>query len=103
MDISSPNFIHGFIFTRSSLGLLHAIFPNFVPELWTLIYVKITFPLNILRAIDRFHTIFIYMHLYWQGIALDYYTSFFSYLYHSYGLDLRQNLVSAQYLENKLT
>ena len=33
----------------SSLGLLHVIFHTFLPELWPLIYAKISFPLNILR------------------------------------------------------
>ena len=46
----SPNFIYAFLLTRSNLGLLHIIFHTFVPELWSLIYAKILFPLNILRT-----------------------------------------------------
>ena len=46
----SPNFIYAFILVRSSLGLLHFFFHIFVPELWPLIYVEISFPLNILRT-----------------------------------------------------
>ena len=36
-------YIYAFILTRSSLGLLHIIFPTFVPVLWPLIYAKICF------------------------------------------------------------
>ena len=36
--------------TRASLGLLHNITHTFVPKLWPLIYVKISFPLNTLRT-----------------------------------------------------
>ena len=46
----SANFIYAFILTRSTLGLLHIIFRTIVPELWPLIYSKISFPLNILRT-----------------------------------------------------
>ena len=64
MDRISSNFIYALILTRSSLGLLHAIFRSFVPELWPLIYAKISFPLNILRTdLTEFHQI-LYMHLY---------------------------------------
>ena len=51
MDRISPNFIYALILTtsRSTLGLLHIIFRTFVPELWPLIYVKISFPFNILK------------------------------------------------------
>ena len=35
---------------RSSLGLMHVIFQTFVPELWPLIYPKISFPFNTLRT-----------------------------------------------------
>ena len=43
------NFIFAFILTRSTLGSLHIIFRIFVPDLWPLIYAKISFPLNILK------------------------------------------------------
>ena len=46
----SPNFIYAFILAKFSLGLLQVIFHTFEPELWPLIYVKISFPLNILRT-----------------------------------------------------
>ena len=38
---------HAFIFTRSSLGLLHVKFRTFVLELWPFIFAKISFRLNI--------------------------------------------------------
>ena len=47
MDIFSPNFIYAIILTRSTSGLLQIIFCSFVTELWSLIYFKISFPLNI--------------------------------------------------------
>ena len=50
MDRISPNFIYAFILARSTLGLLHIIFLTFVPELLPLIYIKISFPSNILRT-----------------------------------------------------
>ena len=50
MDRIPPNFMYAFILTRSTLGSLHVIFRTFVPELWPLIYAKISFPLNILRT-----------------------------------------------------
>ena len=50
MDRISPNFIYAFILIRSKLGLLHIIFRTLVPEFKPLIYSKISFPLNILRA-----------------------------------------------------
>ena len=39
-----------FISTRSTLGLLHIIFPRLVIELWPLIFARILFPFNILRT-----------------------------------------------------
>ena len=50
MDRISPNFIYAFILSKSKLGLSNIIFCTFVPELWPLIYSKISFPLNILRT-----------------------------------------------------
>ena len=44
-----PNFVYALILTRSKLGFLHIIFPT-VPQLWPLIYVRISFLLNILRT-----------------------------------------------------
>ena len=64
IDRISPNFICAFIFTRSSLGSLHIIFPTFVPELWPLIYAKILFLLNILRInLQNFTKFYIYIHI----------------------------------------
>ena len=50
MDRMSPNFIYAFILTRSTLGLLHIIFRTFAPVKLPLIYAKISFPFNMLRA-----------------------------------------------------
>ena len=41
--------LYAFILTRSTLGSLHIIFRTFAPELSSLIYAKILFPLNIFR------------------------------------------------------
>ena len=49
MDRISPNLIQLLILTNSTLGLLAVIFCKFVRELWPLIEVRITLPLNILR------------------------------------------------------
>ena len=70
--ISSPNLIYAFILTKSTLGLSHITFCIFVPELWPLIYAKISFPFNILRTkngqnftkfyismLELLHTIFV--------------------------------------------
>ena len=43
-----------------TLGLLHIFFHTFVPELWPLIYTKISFPLNVSRTMDRILPNFIY-------------------------------------------
>ena len=48
MDRFRPNFVYAFILTRSRLGLLPVIFRIFVTELWSLIYIRISFLLNIL-------------------------------------------------------
>ena len=45
----------------------------------------------------------LYVHLYWQVLAWNYYTLFFAHLYQSYGPWFMPNFTSAQYLENKLT
>ena len=49
----------------------------------------------------EFHQI-LYMHLSWQDLAWDCYTSFFANSYQSYGPSLTPNFVSAQYLETYL-
>ena len=43
IDKISQNFLYEFILTRSKLELLHLIFGTFVPELWPLIYDRISF------------------------------------------------------------
>ena len=53
-----PNFVCALVLTLSSLGLLHIIFPNFVPEVWPFIYTKILFLLNILRTTRHIFTKF---------------------------------------------
>ena len=79
-----------FILTRSTLGLLHIIFPIIEPELWPLIYAKISFPFNILSTNGYNFTKFILLHI------LNICTRIMA-------LDLRQNFVSTQYLENRFT
>ena len=54
----SPKFIYAFILAISSLGLLHVIFREFLPELWPLIYAEISYPLNIFRTKWHFFTKF---------------------------------------------
>ena len=58
----------------------------FLWQIPSFIYLSIIilFPLNILRKNWDFHQIS-YMHSYWQELAWDCYTSFFTYLYQSYG------------------
>ena len=64
MDRISPNAI---ILTRSMSGLLHSIFCSFVPELWPLIYSKISFPFNSLRTNGQIFTK-LYMTIYTDKI-----------------------------------
>ena len=70
MDRISPNFIYAFILTRSTLELLHIIFGTFVPELWPLIDLKISFRLNILRTNGQILTK-LYIYLYWRDLHWD--------------------------------
>ena len=97
------DFIYAFVLTRSSLGLLHFIFRTFVPELLPLIYAKLSFPFNILRTNGQNFTKFdkcIHIDKIYYGIVADH----FSHICTSVmALDLRQNLVSIQFLENKWT
>ena len=44
------SFAYALIFTASRLGFLHVIFQKLTTELWPLIDVRISFPLNILRT-----------------------------------------------------
>ena len=84
IDRILPWFIYKFILTRSSLGLLHVIFRTFVPELWHLIYVKISFPLNISRANWQNFTKF-YICIILTRSSLGLLHVFFCKLYKSYG------------------
>ena len=43
IDRISPNFKNALLLTRSLLGLLQIIIHTFVPELWPLIFAKISF------------------------------------------------------------
>ena len=71
--------------TGSSLGLLHVLFRIFLPELWHLINPKSFISAQYLEnKCTDFHKI-LYMHLLWQDLAWDCYTSFRAYLYQSYG------------------
>ena len=85
MDRISPNFIYAFILMKSTSGLLHIIFRTFVSELWSLIYSKILFPLNILRTNGQILTklyITIYTDKIYVGIVSCH---FFANLLESYG------------------
>ena len=66
------------------LGLLPVIFCIFVPELWPLIYIKISFPLNLENKLTEFHQS-LYMNSYCQDLSWDLNTSFLAHLYESYG------------------
>ena len=85
IDRISPNFIYAFTLTKSSIGLIHLILFTFVPELWPLMYVKIYFPLNILRTNWHIFTKFYKCCWYWQTLAWHCYTSFFQNLYQRNG------------------
>ena len=45
--------MYAFILTRSRLGLLRVKFHKFITELWPLIDVGISFPLNILMEFEQ--------------------------------------------------
>ena len=103
MHIISPNFIYAFILTRSSLGLSQIIFRVFVPELWPLIYAKISFPFNIMRTNAQNFTKF-YICITIDKIYIGIVTHHFTHICtRVMALDLLQNFVSAQYLGNKWT
>ena len=81
IDRTLPNFIYAIILTRSSLGLLHVIFGSFVPELWPLIYARISFPLNILRSIwQNFTKFYICNYIQFDKIYLGIVTQHFSHV-----------------------
>ena len=58
--------------TRVRLGLLPVFFCLFVTELWPLIYIRISFPFNILTSWQNLTE-----HLYWQDLGWDCNLSFF--------------------------
>ena len=65
--------LYAFILTRSSLGLLHVIFPNFKPELWPFIIRKKFVSAQYLEnQLVEFHQI-LYMQLPWQDLPWDCY------------------------------
>ena len=77
-----------------TFGLLHIIFHTFVPELWSLIYTKISFPLNVSRTKERILPNFIYAFILTRStmgllhivfLHWDCYTSFFAYYYQNNG------------------
>ena len=80
-----------------------SFFEPFVPELWPLIYAILSFTFKILRTNGQNFTKFdicIHIDKSYYGIV----THHFSHICTSViALDLRQNLVSVQYLENKWT
>ena len=81
----SPNFVYALILTRSRLGLLHVIFRSSIPELWPLIYARISLPHKYLEIeMTEFHQI-LHMPWYWQDLGWDCYKSFFTHLFQSYG------------------
>ena len=94
--------MYAFILTRSSLGLLHNILYTFVPELWPLIYIKVSFMLNILTLEHKwteFHMCFHIDKIYVGIVTLH----FLLICTRVMALDLLQNFFSAQYLKNKWT
>ena len=105
MDRISLNFIYAFILTslRSTLGLLQIIFPTFLPELWPLIYAKISFLFNTLITNGQNFTKF-YICIHIDEIYLGIVTHHFSHICTwVMVLDKRQNFISVQYLEIKWT
>ena len=99
IDSFPPNLIYASILTRSSLGLLHIIFCTFVPELWPLIYSKISFPLNILRTNGQIFTK-LYITIYTDKIYIGIVSCHFSQSCKSVmALDWCQNYVTTQYPE----
>ena len=93
MDRISQNFIYAFIFTKASLELMYVIFRTFVPELWPLIYAKISFPFNILRTNGQnFTKFYICNHI--DKIYIGIVTHHFLHICtRVMALDLRQNFI----------
>ena len=97
IDRTSPNFIYAFILTRFMLGLSHIIFRIFVPELWPLNYIKILFPVNILRTNGwNFTKFYICIHIdkFYVGFVIHHFSHIFTRVM---TLDSLQNFISAQY------
>ena len=69
---------------RSSLEFLQVIFRHFVPELWPLIYAKISFPLNILRINWQNFTNFVYAFILTIS-SMGLLHVIFAHLYQNYG------------------
>ena len=85
------------------LELLHIMFFQFVPELWPLIYAKILFPVNILRTNLQNLQFYMCIHIDKIDTLGLLHINFFHNCTRVIALDLRQNFISAQYLENKWT
>ena len=66
MERILPNFVYALLITRSRLGLLSVIFRKFVAELWPLIGVRFSFPLE--RT--EFHQILYHHHHHWVLIKV---------------------------------
>ena len=102
-DKFSPNFISAFMLTRSTLRLSNIICRIFVPELWPLIYSKISLTFNILRKNGQNFTKF-YICILIDKIYVGVVTHQFSHICtRVMALDLLRNFVFAQYLEYKWT
>ena len=99
-DRNSPNYICGFVLTRSSLGLLHVIFCTFVTELWPSFYDKISFPLNILRTNwQNFNKFNICLYI---DINCDSCGQWFHIYCQSFGQDRYETIWAAKYSQNLL-
>ena len=95
-------FMHSYC-QHLSWGCYTSFFAHFVPELWPLIYSKISFPLNIVRTNGQILTK-LYITIYTDKIYVGIVNCHFLHICTSVmTLDLRQNFVSVQYLENKWT
>ena len=75
IDGIRQNFAYAWILTRSRFGLLHINFCKFLTELWSLVDVRISFPLNMLRMNWWNLAKFLHMHWCWQHLGWNCYTS----------------------------
>ena len=103
IDRFSPNFIYAIIFTRSRVGIVtHSWSHICTIVMWPLIYNQnFVSPQYLENKLTDVHQIF-YMHSYWQNLGWDCYTSFFAYLYQSYGLCLYKRVICLYFLMKKV-